>query len=250
VAGSFTWLLGRLGLDLLPAPPMTVVHGSPFELERQARFLVPTWLPEASGAQTERFAEELAALLAGLCERHGRGTLVLFTSYALLSRCHLALLRQLDQQRFPLLAQGLDGSRSELLERFRRAGNAVLLGVDSFWEGVDLPGEALQLLVMTKLPFEVPGEPLLDARSERVQARGGNAFRDLSVPEAVIRFRQGFGRLIRHETDRGVFLLLDARVLRKDYGRAFLASLPLPHHPVLREEDLQRELRTFFPAAK
>ena len=246
VAGSFSWLLEKLGLPLLDSPPRTVIYDSPFDLRRQARCLVPTWLPEASGVQVERFAQELARLLSSLCESHGRGTLVLFTSYSLLSRCHLALLRELDQQRFPLLAQGLDGSRTELLERFRRAGKAVLLGTDSFWEGVDVPGEALQLLVMTKLPFDVPGEPLLDARSERLQARGGNSFQGISVPEAVIRFRQGFGRLIRHETDKGVFLLLDARVVRKDYGRTFLNSLPLAHHPVLREEDLHRELRNFF----
>jgi ATP-dependent DNA helicase DinG len=246
VAGRFDWLLDRLGLSALPGAPRCVAFESPFQLPRQARFLVPTWLPEASGREAEAFAQALAALVAACSERHGRGTLILFTSYALLSRCHLALLRELDQKRFPLLAQGLDGSRTELLERFRASGGSVLLGVDSFWEGVDLPGEALQLLVMTKLPFDVPGEPLIDARSERIQARGGNAFRDLSVPEAVIRFRQGFGRLIRHESDKGVFLLLDARVVRKEYGQTFLGSLPLKHQMVLREEDLHRELRAFF----
>ncbi len=246
VEGRFDWLLGRLGLDQLPDPPATVVYGSPFQLERQARCFVPTWLPEASGPQVEGFARELAALVGWTSANLGRGTLVLFTSYSLLSRCQTALQRELDTERTPLLVQGLDGSRHELLERFRQARNAVLLGVDSFWEGVDVPGEALQILVMTKLPFDVPGEPLLDARGERIQRRGGNAFRDLSLPEAVIRFRQGFGRLIRHETDKGVFLLLDSRVARKDYGKVFQASLPLPARPVLRPEDLQRELRSFF----
>lgn len=246
VEGSFGWLLRRLGLERLSEPALTRVFDSPFELARQARCFVPTWLPEASGYQVDAFARELAALVADACERFGRGTLILFTSYTLLSRCQTALQQALDTERFPLLVQGLDGSRHELLERFRRERKAVLLGVDSFWEGVDVPGEALQILVMTKLPFDVPGEPLLDARSERIQSGGGNAFRDLSVPEAVIRFRQGFGRLIRHETDKGVFLLLDARVVRKEYGKVFLASLPLPARPMLRPEDLQRELRNFF----
>lgn len=246
VEGRFHWLLGRLGLDQLPDAPETLVFGSPFQLERQARCFVPTWLPEASGPQVESFARELGALVGWTSAALGRGTLILFTSYSLLSRCQTALQQELDTERTPLLVQGLDGSRHELLERFRQAKNAVLLGVDSFWEGVDVPGEALQLLVMTKLPFDVPGEPLLDARGERIQRRGGNAFRDLSLPEAVIRFRQGFGRLIRHETDKGVFLLLDGRVARKDYGKVFQASLPLPARPVLRPEDLQRELRSFF----
>jgi ATP-dependent DNA helicase DinG len=246
VDSSFNWLLRRLGLDRLPEPPRCQVFDSPFQLEKQARCFVPTWLPEASGYNVDAFARDLAALLAETCERFGRGTLVLFTSYTLLSRCQTALQEALDTERFPLLVQGLDGSRHELLERFRREGHAVLLGVDSFWEGVDVPGEALQLLVMTKLPFDVPGEPLLDARSERIQRGGGNAFRDLSVPEAVIRFRQGFGRLIRHETDKGVFLLLDSRVVRKEYGKVFLDSLPLPARPMLRSEDLFRELRNFF----
>ncbi|MFA7331454.1 MAG: helicase C-terminal domain-containing protein [Candidatus Delongbacteria bacterium] len=246
VDSSFDWLLRRLGLDRLPEPARTLVFDSPFDLARQARCYVPTWLPEASGYSTDAFALELAKLLALTCEQFGRGTLVLFTSYTLLSRCQTALQAALDTERFPLLVQGLDGSRHELLDRFRQLGHAVLLGVDSFWEGVDVPGEALQILVMTKLPFDVPGEPLLDARSERIQRTGGNAFRDLSVPEAVIRFRQGFGRLIRHETDKGAFLLLDARVVRQEYGKVFLDSLPLPARPMLRPEDLQRELRNFF----
>jgi len=248
VAGSFDWISDRLGLRECQGQLDSLVVDSPFNFQRQARVLVPTWLPEASGYSTEAFATELARLLAQVCERYGRGTLVLFTSYTLLNRCHLALLRELDQRRFPLLAQGLDGSRTELLERFRSHGKSVLLGVDSFWEGVDLPGEALQLLVMTKLPFDVPGEPLLDARSDLLQRKGGNAFRDMSVPEAVIRFRQGFGRLIRHEQDKGVFLLLDKRAVMKEYGRRFLDSLPLGHQMVLREEDLHRELRSFFGA--
>ncbi len=246
VADSFDWISDRLGLGLCEGELRCLKVDSPFNLPRQARVLVPTFLPEASGYQTEAFAGELARLLSDTSERHGRGTLVLFTSYTLLNRCHHALLKVLDQKRFPLLAQGLDGSRGELLERFRNHGKAILLGVDSFWEGVDLPGEALQILVMTKLPFDVPGEPLLDARSDLIQRQGGNAFRDMSVPEAVIRFRQGFGRLIRHEGDKGVFLLLDKRAVMKEYGRRFLDSLPLAHQMVLREEDLHRELRSFF----
>jgi ATP-dependent DNA helicase DinG len=140
----------------------------------------------------------------------------------------------------PLLLQG-EGSRSELLERFRRLGNGVLVASASFWEGVDVRGEALSVVVIDKLPFAPPDDPVLAARIEAIRARGGNPFGELQLPQAVLSLKQGAGRLIRDETDRGVLMLCDPRVASRAYGRRILASLP----PMKPTRDLA-EVRRFF----
>jgi ATP-dependent DNA helicase DinG len=141
---------------------------------------------------------------------------------------------------FPLLVQGT-GSRSELLGRFRSLGNAVLLGSQSFWEGVDVRGEALSLVIIDKLPFAPPDDPVLAARIESLRARGGNPFNEIQLPQAVLQLKQGAGRLIRDEADRGVLMLCDPRLLSKPYGRRILKSLP----PMRPTRDLE-EVRKFF----
>lgn len=246
VGGDFGYLEQRLGLDLLATAPRRLLLASPFELERQMRVFVPGWLPDSSPRNLQAFGRDVAELVARLAESFDRGQLILFTSYTQLNRVYEELLQRLDWQRTPLLVQGQGGSRHELLETFREAGNAVLLGVDSFWEGVDVPGDALQILLMAKLPFEVPSEPLVQARSERIARRGGNAFMEYQVPEAVIRFRQGLGRLIRHENDRGAFLLLDTRAVQKSYGELFLDAAPGKAGVFYREEDLIKSLDNFL----
>jgi len=147
---------------------------------------------------------------------------LLFTTLRALRRAHDLLRERLP---FPLLVQGT-GSRSELLARFRSLGNAVLLGSQSFWEGVDVRGEALSVVIIDKLPFAPPDDPVLSARIEGIRAQGGNPFNDLQLPQAVLQLKQGAGRLIRDETDRGVLMLCDPRLLSKPYGRRILASLP------------------------
>ena len=143
------------------------------------------------------------------------------------------------------LRQG-ETNRQLLLARFKATAGAVLFGTDSFWEGVDVQGEALELVIITRLPFRVPTEPILEARSEHISAGGGDPFREYTVPQAVIKFKQGFGRLIRSRNDHGAVLILDSRVLSKNYGRIFLQSLPEVKVTATGSEELLAELRRFF----
>ncbi|MEC8896484.1 MAG: helicase C-terminal domain-containing protein, partial [Planctomycetota bacterium] len=150
---------------------------------------------------------------------------VLFTSYALLGRMHKRLEKPLIEMGCNPMAQG-QAQRSDLLKRFSQSDSGVLFGTDSFWEGVDVRGRALEHVIITRLPFRVPTEPLQEARLEELSARGINAFSNYTIPQAVLRFKQGFGRLVRSKTDRGVVSVLDQRILTKRYGKVFLETLP------------------------
>jgi ATP-dependent DNA helicase DinG len=150
-----------------------------------------------------------------------------------------------NQAPWPLLVHG-DESRDTLLDRFRGAGKAILLGTASFWEGVDVPGDALRALLIAKLPFRVPTEPITAAHCEAIQANGGDAFRDYMLPHASLRLKQGFGRLIRSSADRGVVVIADPRVATKNYGRGMIEGLPPARRIVGRWEKLLGEIRDFY----
>jgi Rad3-related DNA helicase len=217
---GFGFILERLGLDA--EKPDTLCLPSPFDLPAQVLAIGRSSPP---GPDDPGYAEHTAAALAAIASGTRRKVLALFTSHEALRRTRRAL-EDLGPAA-EVLAQGVDGGRAGVTEAFKRDGPAVLLGAASFWEGVDFPGELLEVLVVTRLPFPVPTDPLTEARAERCQEEGGDSFRDFTLPEAVLRFRQGFGRLVRRRTDRGVFLVLDPRLLRASYGALFRRSVGL-----------------------
>lgn len=220
VDGRFDYFVERSGLALADKDRVRhVLLKSPFDYRSQAGLAVAGFLPSP---RDRDYGEQVARLIESMLQRLRRGTLVLFTSFDLLHRCYWRLARA----GIPALAQGLDGSPGQILETARRSKDTIVLGTNSFWEGVDLPGQSLELLVITKLPFSVPTEPLVEARCQAIEREGGSAFHRYLLPEAVIRLRQGFGRLIRNKTDRGLAVLCDPRVVSSDYGQVFLRSLP------------------------
>ena len=203
-----------------PPQPQTSRWASPFDFARQALLYLPKGLP--ADPNEASFTDAVLDAVLPVLEASGGRAFLLFTTLRALRRAHERLRGAL---RYPLLVQGT-GSRSELLARFRALGNAVLLGAQSFWEGVDVRGEALSVVVIDKLPFAPPDDPVLAARIDAVRARSGNAFTELQLPQAVLSLKQGAGRLIRDETDRGVLVLCDPRLTTKAYGRLVLKSLP------------------------
>ena len=223
VGGDFKYLKKRTGFGLLPQERLKELQlASPFDYASQVFVAVPDDMPEPTG---HGFREALEERILRAVSTSKGGAFILFTSYDLLNKVYSALTPDLARLGLTALKQGETG-RHALLAHFRKDRNAVLFGTDSFWEGVDVKGEALRLVIITRLPFQVPTEPVQQARSEQVEAGGGDSFREFSIPQAVIKFRQGFGRLIRSRDDRGAVLILDRRITTKGYGKIFLRSLP------------------------
>jgi ATP-dependent DNA helicase DinG len=215
VGAGFEYIRRRLGLD----HAREAIVASHFDYESQAILYVPPDLPDP---RTPEFTAEAAELVRRLLEITRGRAFVLFTSYKQMNEIHERLLGQLE---FPMLKQG-DAPKSALLERFRLTPHAVLFGTSSFWHGVDVQGEQLSCVIIDRLPFAVPSDPVVAARVKAIDAGGGNAFFEYQVPSAVITLKQGFGRLIRSLHDRGLLALLDNRILKKQYGRVFVESLP------------------------
>jgi ATP-dependent DNA helicase DinG len=217
---GFAHLASRLGVR----EPSTLLVGSPFRYDVQARLICDSTLPDP------RDGEAFETALPDAVLRHVRRTrghaFVLFTSYSSLDRCHAACAGALRNDDHLVLKQGEGLPRGRMLEEFRKAPSAVLFGTDSFWEGVDVPGDALQNVIITRLPFAVPTHPLQEARTQAIRDRGGDAFAEYSLPQAILKFKQGFGRLIRTATDRGIVVCLDRRLVKMRYGRQFIAALP------------------------
>lgn len=242
VGGSFGFWKQRVGLNLSDVRSNCSLFPSPFPYETNAMLGTPTDAPPPEDPSWQGW---INTAVFDLIAASGGRALVLFTSYQVLRACWEAVKPRLDELGLSAFRQG-DDERTRLMDRFKTNIASVLFATDSFWEGVDAPGETLELVIITKLPFRVPTDPIQMARAEAVEKHGGNAFMNLSLPEAVIRFKQGFGRLIRHSDDRGAVVVLDARLLKKRYGQLFMDSLP----PSLRSfgplEELCRNIKSFI----
>lgn len=219
--GEFRWLRAQLGIDAAA----TLRVGSPFDYQRAVELVLEPGMPDPSRDAGAFRAEVLARTLHHVLQNGGRA-LVLCTSWDLVRALAQGLRQPLAAHDIPLLVQG-DAPLARLIEQKREQPTSVLVGTDSLWEGIDVRGDALTLVIVTRLPFQSPGHPLTQARLAAIAARGGDAFREQSLPEAILKFRQGFGRLIRSQQDRGKVVILDPRITTKPYGRAFLAALPL-----------------------
>ena len=226
VGGSLMFMKRRLGLDLVE-PERLVEHvtGTPFDYRRQCLVMVPLFLPDPADRDGD-YPGQLGILLSEVFRRtRGRG-MALFTSYKMLRTTSAVLRDEMTHDDVQILTQGESGSRENIIKVFKKNMASVLMGTHSFWEGVDVVGESLSCLAVTRLPFAVFTDPIVQARGEQVEAEGRSAFMGFSVPNAIIRFRQGFGRLIRHRTDRGIVIVTDRRLVAKRYGHWFQKSIP------------------------
>ena len=238
-SGGFHFIKERLG-----APPETreLRVESPFDFASRAALYLPDDLPEPADPAFDDLAADRIAELARMT---GGGAFVLCTSARAMKSLHARLRSRLD---FPLMVQG-ERPKHMLLSRFRASGRAVLVATMSFWEGVDVPGWALRLVVLDKIPFAPPHDPVVAARCARLDRGGGSGFTEYSVPSAAMTLKQGFGRLIRTQRDAGIVAILDRRVVRKGYGRMLLASLP-PARRVRTLDELERFWATLAPLAQ
>ncbi len=247
VAGSFSYWAGRLGLGAVDGKePVFSSFPSPFDYREHVLLGVPT---DAPAPDSHGHREFLARFLARALAASGGAGLVLFTSYALLKDMYAAVQPDLARAGIRLMKQG-DADRARLLDSFRAERSSVLFATDSFWEGVDAPGDTLRMVILCRLPFRVPSEPVLRARMASIEAHGGNPFGELSLPDAVVRMRQGFGRLMRRHDDSGVVLILDPRIVTKQYGSVFLDSLPAARRVIGPGAEVLREVAKFFGQKK
>ena len=236
VGGSTAYMQSRIGLRNVQGETLS----TEFDFQKQAALYIPTDLPDYRSAEyLSKASDEIENILA---ISRGRA-FVLFTSYQQMQACYKILAPRLP---YPTLLQGRT-SRSRLLEEFRNKENAVLFATSSFWQGIDVKGDALSCVIVDKLPFQVPSDPLVQARIHQIETDGGNAFSDYQVPAAILRLKQGFGRLIRSRTDRGILAILDSRLRTKGYGKLFLASLP-DYSIVDRVEELGKFIADEDPA--
>ncbi len=244
VGRDFAYFLERSGLSRLPAanPVETLLLDSPFDYRKNCRLLVPRDLPTPD---QKDYRDQLGIFLAELIKTVGGRTMILFTSYVMMNQVTTRCRELLSGQGFLLFQQG-EGQRHKLLHDFKNNPAAVLLATASFWEGIDVKGRALETLVIVRLPFKVPTEPVVQARSEFISAQGGDPFRDYALPQAAIRLKQGVGRLIRSQNDRGMVVIADDRIVTKNYGVKLRESLPMQALEYQPRDKIVELAREFF----
>ncbi|UZJ80859.1 ATP-dependent DNA helicase DinG [Fictibacillus sp. KU28468] len=237
VRNSFHYMTTRLGLD--DFGPMTANLPSPFSYDQQVKFMVPTDVPLINEVDQETFVAVIARQLHNIAKVTKGRMLVLFTSNDMLRETYNVFKGIIAQDDFVLFGQGIDsGSRARLTKNFKKFEQSILFGTSSFWEGIDIPGDDLSCLVIIRLPFTPPDNPVTAARAEKLKSEGGNPFMELSLPQAIIRFKQGFGRLVRTQRDTGVVFVFDRRITETRYGKLFITSLP----PVPVQKGLMHDL--------
>lgn len=225
VKGSFQYMLRELGLEQQDCFVEQIA--SPFSYEKQVQLVIPNDLPEINNVSIDEYVAAISEHIISIAEATKGRMLILFTAYDMLRRTYNLMKESGLLEDFVIMGQGITaGSRTRLTRNFQRFDKAILLGTSSFWEGIDIPGEDLSCLIMVRLPFSPPNEPLTEAKCNLIKQKGGNPFSEHSLPEAIIRFKQGFGRLIRTSEDRGFVVIFDKRIYTTSYGKAFLQSIP------------------------
>ncbi len=240
----FEFVSRRLGVDQLQIPPLAESFPSPFDFRSQALLAIPTDIPAPNVDPAGHF-RHVIQMIEEFTSASDGGIFVLFTSHRDVQQAAVELRARGMPSERPVLVHG-EESRDMLLTRFRESGRAVLLGTSSYWEGVDVAGHALRGLLIAKLPFRVPTEPLTAAHCEAIAERGGDPFAEYMVPHAALRLKQGFGRLIRSSTDRGAIVIADSRIATKAYGATLLRALPPARRIQVNWNDTARQLREFY----
>ena len=239
VRGEFNFIKGRLGIN---RPTLDVKIDSPFDFQKQMAIMIPNDIVEP---QNPLYVQDLSMAIESLIRETRGNTLILFTSYATLNKTYGEIFNRISGDGFVLLKQG-DKPRQLLLNNFKAQRNTILFGTESFWEGIDIPGENLQCVIITRLPFKVPTDPVIKARLKRIEIEGKNSFINYLLPLAVIKTKQGVGRLIRKKSDRGVIIILDKRIITKNYGEIFIKSLPNSALYISKLKDLLPLVRNYM----
>lgn len=245
IDNQFTYLLSELGLSDLTRK---ISIPSPFDYRNKVKVFVPQDLPEIKLVSLDYYIAAITEQIISVAEVTKGRILILFTSHDMLRKTYTLMKESGLLEDYALIAQGItSGSRSRLTRNFQKFEKAILFGTSSFWEGIDIPGEDLSCLIMVRLPFTSPDEPFMQAKCEDLKRHGGNPFMQVSLPEAVLRFKQGFGRLIRTEQDRGVLIIFDRRIISTKYGKYFLNSIPEVAVKELKMDEILDNIRFWLP---